>query len=464
MGEQRYSYVQDGEGELEVAASSDGQNVVVAANSGVSFSHDAGQTFHPASIPERISDPSVTVGRSGNFYFSWIGTSKHVDSVSVSTDQGEKFRFLSNAVVLPETCAGSPCLPDQPHIAGDRWNYSSTGADRLYLVWRDMSSNLQSPKISCSTDGGQNWTTVKTVYDQASDIFPRISVGSDGAVFVIFATAQTILLSKYSSCDAGLQIVDGFPVTVTSLTSVTCPVPGLDRCNDGNILSSPTVSEDDREPVHIYVAWATTTVTGKNEDIMVADSVDGGRTFPRSTRINSPVRARRFMPWLTTYNGVAYVNWYDRRYANAAGATSNDLTHYFGASAFVGGEGLIAGKEVDLSGVDDPQCSKLWPDAPRSEQDALLCSVPGQPAGRCYGTETPCDFNIPCPGGRQCSTGRGLPKYGDYNGVAAAAGKLYSFWTAVDPPSGVTVSSGDPNSSVNRKRLHIFGLIGALPR
>ena len=131
----------------------------------------------------------------------------------------------------------------------------------------------------------ENWTTVKTVYDQASDIFPRISVGSDGAVFVIFATAQTILLSKYSSCDAGLQIADGFPVTVTSFTSVTCPVPGLDRCNDGNILSSPTVSEDDGEPKHIYVAWATTTVTGKNEDIMVADSVDGGRSFPRSTRI-----------------------------------------------------------------------------------------------------------------------------------------------------------------------------------
>jgi hypothetical protein len=460
---QQHSYVHDGEGELEVAVSTDGQSVVVATNSGVSYSHDVGKTFHSASVPERISDPSVTVGKSGNFYFSWIGQSKHVDSVSISTDHGEKFRFLSNAVVLPETCSG-PCLPDQPHIASDRWTYSAKGADRLYLVWRDMSSNLQSPKISCSIDGGQTWPTVRTIYDQASDIFPRISVGPDGSVFVILGTAQTILLNKYSSCDDGLQIADGFPLTVASFTNVTCPVPGLDRCNNGNILSSPTVSEDDLDPKHIYVAWATTTVTGKNDDVMVADSVDGGRTFARSTRLNSPVLAVRFMPWIATYQGVAYVNWYDRRNANAHSAASNDLTRYMGGSALISGGNLIAGKEIDLSNVDDSQCSKLWPDAPRSEQDASLCSVPGQPAGRCYGTETPCDFKVGCSGGRECAIGRGLPKYGDYNGVVAMAGKLYSFWTSINPPNGIEISNGDPSSSTDPKRLHIFGLVEALPR
>jgi hypothetical protein len=462
--EQQYSYVQDGEGELEVAVSNDGRNVVVAANSGVSFSHDAGQTFHKASIPEPSDDPSVTVGKSGNFYYSWIGKSRNVDSISVSVDLGEHFRFLSNAVVLPEHCAmGDSCLPDQPHIAADRSEYSSSGGDQVYLVWRDMSGNLKSPKISCSTDGGQTWPTVKTIYT-ASDIFPRLSVGSDGAVFVIFATSQEILLNKYSSCDSGLQLMEEFPVTVTSFVNVSCPVPGLDRCNSGNILSSPTVSQDDLDPKHIYVAWATATVAGENEDVMLADSLDGGRTFPRFLRLNAPVRARRFMPWLVTDRGVAYVNWYDRRYSNAAGAASNDLTRYMSASASVSGGSLVAGKEVDLSHIDDPQCSNLWPRAPRSEQDALSCSAPAQSAGRCHGTDTPCDFNIGCSGGRQCLTGRGLPKYGDYNGVAATAGKLYSFWASIQPPDGVTVSAGDSNSSVDSKRLHIFGLIESLPR
>jgi hypothetical protein len=460
----QYSHVQDGAGELEVAVSSDGQHVVVVANSGVSFSHDAGQTFSRATIPEPTDDPSVTVGKSGNFYYSWIGQSRNVASVSVSTDHGEHFRFSSNAAAPPEKCPKDQTCVDQPHIAADRSSYSAKGFDRLYVVWRDMSGNLKSPKISCSADGGQTWPTVKTVYGTASDIFPRISVGSDGAVFVIFATAQAILLNKYSSCENGLQIADGFPVTVTSFTNVSCPVPGLDRCNNGNILSSPTVAEDDLDSNHVYVAWATATVPGKNEDILVADSVDGGRTFPRSARLNAPVRARRFMPWMTTYRGSAYVDWYDRRYSFAPGAASNDLTRYMGASASVTAGNLVAANEVDLSHVDDPQCSNLWPIAPRSEQDALLCSTPAQTAGRCYGTNTLCDFNIPCPGGRQCVTGRGLPKYGDYNGGAAIAGKLYSFWTSIQPPNGLTVSSGDPNNALDRNRLHIFGLIETLPR
>jgi hypothetical protein len=460
----QYSHVQDGAGELEVAVSSDGQNVVVAANSGVSFSHDAGQTFRRAAIPEPTDDPSVAVGKSGNFYYSWIGRNKNVASVSVSTDHGENFRFSSNAAALPGQCPPGQTCVDQPHIAADRWSYSANGSDRLYVVWRDMSGNLKSPKLSCSADGGQTWPTVKTVYDTASDIFPRIYVGSDGAVFVIFATTQAILLSKYGNCENRLQIADGFPVTVTSFANVSCPVPGLDRCNNGNILSSPTVAEDDLDSNHVYVAWATATVPGKNEDILAADSVDGGRTFPRSTRLNAPVRARRFMPWMTTYHGSAYVNWYDRRYSFVPGAASNDLTRYMGASASVTAGNLVAANEVDLSQVDDPQCSNLWPIAPRSEQDALLCSNPEQTAGRCYGTNTPCDFNIPCPGGRQCSTGRGLPKYGDYNGAAAIAGKLYSFWTSIQPPNGLPVSSGDPNDSLDLNRLHIFGLIETLPR
>jgi hypothetical protein len=460
----RYSHVQDGEGELEAAVSADGQDVVVVANSGVSFSSDSGQTFHPASIPEPTDDPSVAVGKSGKFYYSWIGQSKKVASVAMSSDHGEHFRFVGNAAAPQENCTNGQLCVDQPHIAADRFSYSASGLDQLYVVWRDTGGSLKSPKISCSADGGQSWPTVKTVYDTASDIFPRISVGSDGAVFVIVATAQAILLNKYTSCEKGLQIAEGFPVTVASFTNVSCPVPGLDRCNNGNILSSPTVAEDDLDSNHVYVAWANATVAGKNEDILIADSADGGRTFARSTRLNAAVRGRRFMPWMTTYQGSAYVNWYDRRYSFVPGAASNDLTRYMGASASVVGGNLVAASEVDLSHVDDPQCSNLWPRAPRSEQDALLCSTPGQTAGRCFGTDIACDFKVPCAGGRQCTTGRGLPKYGDYNGVAAMAGKLYSFWTSIQPPVGVPVSSGDPGSSIDAKRLHIFGLIETLPR
>lgn len=69
--------VQSGNGELEVAASADGQTVVVAANSGYSNSIDGGQNFTfrggtPAAFP-RDGDPSLAVGASGAFYYGFIG-------------------------------------------------------------------------------------------------------------------------------------------------------------------------------------------------------------------------------------------------------------------------------------------------------------------------------------------------------------------------------------------------------
>jgi hypothetical protein len=109
--------------------------------------------------------------------------------------------------------------------------------------------------------------------------------------------------------------------------------------------------------------------------------------------------------------------------------------------------------ETDVSGVDDQQCS-LWTVAPRSPKDSDKCSVQPQQAGRCsISTNTKCDFDDcnpwtpACKCGRKetCNTGTGDPKYGDYNGNAAAAGLSFSAWTSSTPPATV----GGPGPSLN---------------
>src|SRR3954451_2786850 len=114
--------VQNGPGELEIAASDDGQHVIIAANSGYSFSNDGGQTFTFGSriagpggvcIYQRCDgDPSIAVGKTGAFYFSWIGRQTSEPSgipdgwasgVSRSADGGQTFTFQSNAVFCPLT-------------------------------------------------------------------------------------------------------------------------------------------------------------------------------------------------------------------------------------------------------------------------------------------------------------------------------------------------------------------------
>jgi hypothetical protein len=369
--------VQGGLGELEVAASDDGQHVVVAANSGFSFSDDGGQTFHfgggtPGVYNNFDGDPSLAVGKSGAFYYSWIGFPTNepgrfpppngaTDTVSVSTNNGHTFAFAGNAVLCPSKEPNICFLPDQPHIAADRVSLSIAGLDRVYLVWRNFASVGVTARIVCSIDGGSTWQEQTTV-DSSGD-FPRVTVGGDGSVFVTYISGSSIMLRKFSSCDSGLT--PGTPVTVGGYVGPQAcgnspgpaPLPGLDRCNDGNIINSPTVGVDPTDPNHIYVAWATST-SSSNEDILLAESRDGGATFPRSVTVNRNVVARRFMPWACSVAGIAFVSWYDRRAATTA---NNDLTDYFLGNVSLVNGNLQPGPEVDLSTNPDPQCASGWP-------------------------------------------------------------------------------------------------------
>ncbi len=426
--------VQTGLGELEVAASTNGQNVVVAANSGYSSSSNGGGSFTfrggtPSPFPAD-GDPSLGVGVSGAFYYGFIGypngsaaalgVNGCSTGISASTDNGVTFPFRNHAVVCPNT--GSVCFPDQPHITADRFN-AAPGGDQIYSVWRNFTptgsvsscsfgSGYVTPSIVCSANGGTTWTTPTAI--GAGD-FPRITVGSDGFVYVAYRSGANGMINKYSSCSAGLAQQVGFPVTVAAFNDVTCPVPGLDRCNDGNSLASHMVAVDDTNASHIYVAYATNTATG-NENVIVRHSKDGGSTWPDTITVNASATGRRFMPWVCATGGNAYISWYDRR---AATATHNDYTDYYLGSAVVRGGVLQSGGEQNLTNSPDPQCASGWPCGARSTTDYTSCSVPS--------------------GG---SAGGGCPKYGDYNGSACISNRIYNAWASATAPAGLSPVTG----------------------
>jgi hypothetical protein len=471
------SSVQPGFGELEVAVSENGQHVVVGANSGYSFSDDGGQTFTVggSGVPCVYNggcrgDPSLAVGKSGAVYFSFIGTPNNepgnfpppngwTDTVSVSVDSGHTFAFAGNAVVCPSTDNNTCTVPDQPHVAADRFSSSLNNLDRVYLVWRNFIGGFTTARIVCSLDGALTWQAQTTI-DSSGD-FPRVTVGSDGSVYVAYVSSSSIMLRKFSTCDRGLTPQP--PVTVASYVGPQAcgnspgpaPLPGLDRCNDGNTLNSPTVAVDDTNPNHVYVAWATSTSV-TNENILVADSMDGGATFPRSVNVNSAVIARRFMPWACSTGGIAFVSWYDRR---AASSANDDLTDYFLGSVSVVNGSLQPSPEANLSTNPDPECATGWPCGTWETRDATSCSVQPQLAGRCStswpGTGALCSFTNPqCPQGQQCNSwGGGCPKYGDYNGNACVAGRVYTAWSSATAPPGLPAPNG----------ISIFSSVFVLP-
>ena len=182
-------------GELEIAASPTGQTIVLARQNNWRTSQDGGQTFPFAgNINLGDGDPSLAYGQSGNFYLAGISINclppdangpNGYDCTGIlrSTNNGQTFPFLSNAVACPRNNPNPPpnlanrCFPDQEHIAADRFNAAPGGGDQVYSVWRNFDATDQDPAIVCSQDSGVNWTAP---VDVDSGFIPRVGVGQDG--------------------------------------------------------------------------------------------------------------------------------------------------------------------------------------------------------------------------------------------------------------------------------------------
>ena len=500
-----------GNGELEVTTSPDGVNVVVALQSRrwVS-SNDGGATFpNSGRVGSGNGDPSVAWGQSGKFYMAWIDNSGFCTSgylggnptvpptaiygidctgMARSDDNGVTFSpgLVNPAVICPDRApSGQPpvpneCFPDQEHIAADRWNAGDTPTDdQVYNTWRNFSTGDQNAALVCSSDSGVTWTVP---FDVApNEVFPRITVGSDGFVYV--ATINTgdgwFYIHKYTSCVNGLTEVPGWPRQVAVWDGYHCPFAGHDRCDQNP--TSQTVVVDDTDPSHVYYSYVLDQESAgdSSSDIVVLDSLDGGFTWGglgRVARANENVDARRVMPWLCATGGDAVVTWYEQR-----GAQPTDTTDFFGARVGLDGGGdLVPMEEFVLSETTDNWCDIGWACRTRwGNTDTQLANAaeacPNQPqlAGSCgdgdVGNVTPdsgnlCDFSdddgasftsclqaasSPSGNDERClPTAGGCPKYGDYNGNACAGGKLFAAWASANAPDGLPPPDSGTNPGV----------------
>ncbi len=458
--------------ESEIAVSPNGTYVVIAQQCSFKASSDGGATFgFGGGAPGKCTggDSSLAYGKSGNFYWSTIGSNtancpstkpncNDTQQIARSTNNGQSFSFVTNVV---DCLGGTPScgfgnVPDQEHIAADRVNASSSSQDQVYLVFRQGFGY----GMSCSTDSGATWTAV-VYHNNGSTDFPRITVSQSGTVFVVTNNGNNIELDSYSQCKSGLTQNLNHVTIASGINQVSCPVSGLDRCNNGNILSSHTVAVDDTNANHLYAAYAVNTVAPAanasfpgNENVLVEESTDGGAHWSSAVQVNqgtSGTGGRRFQPWVCVTEGKAFVSWYDRR---ASTSSANDLTDYYSSSAFDSGGSLTAGSDFKINGAADPQCASGWPCQSRSPFDSESCSTQPQNGGTCRHTpnnstdsNTPCNFASPvCPATETCQGGSGCPKYADYTGNACVLGRLYNVWPSATNQPGAVSTFGNINS------------------
>ncbi|MCU1329014.1 MAG: hypothetical protein JWN34_4384 [Bryobacterales bacterium] len=463
--------------ESEIAVSTNGANIVVAQQCRFRNSTDGGNTFPSTGVaPGNCTggDSSVAFGASGNFYWATIGSNNatcpatqqncnNTQQMARSTTNGANFAFVTNVIDCRVTGGcGFGNVPDQEHIAADRVNASASGGDQIYLAFRKGFGY----GIQCSTDSGANWTAVAYHTGGAID-FPRITVGQNGTVYVIANNGNNINIDSFSSCQNGLVQNLNQVSIAAGINQVVCPVPGLDRCNNGNNLSSHTVAVDDTNANHLYVSYSVNTVapspvppgnpptpltTLGNENIMVQDSINGGANWRPAVQISQAANGRRYETWTCATGGTAFVSYFDRAVATT---TSNDLTDYFLGSANLDGGGnlQVAGASVKLNGASDPECASGWPCSTRNLNDSESCSTQPQLAGRCRHTPNnntdsfiACDSNqTTCPATETCQAigNGGCPKYGDYTGNACLQGRVYAAFPSATNQPGATPTGGN---------------------
>ncbi len=406
-----------GAGEIEATSSLSGGNIVTDAACSISYSINGGSSFNSSSqtgIPANSDgDCTVTWGPSGNFYLGRLGTDFVSFYSSVAPNNGANFPYVTDAV--NRISAGINV--DQPHIAADRWNTSSSSGDFVYVSWQETGNFLS--RVACSSNSGSTWSAPVDA-NSGNFGYPRVSVGPDSMVYVASRSwPSSIILDKFSNCDSGLVEQAGFPVTIT-ISDIPCPVPGLDRCNNGNTLASPTIAVDDTDASHVYLGWAQENSGGTGSNIMIADSTNGGQSFSAPVAANAATTGVRFMPWVNSWGGTAYVGWYDRSTAGTTTSDPDDFTRYHYSSVVGANGALTPGTDVDLMGIDDPQCKSGWPCGARSTSDYSSCTIPS--------------------GG---SSGSGCPKYGDYNGLTTGSGLLLNIWASGTAPVSLPPASNN---------------------
>jgi hypothetical protein len=464
--------VNQGVGEMALAASA-GNVILYASNTLVSFSSDAGKTVSRSTLSPDSSgatnggDPSAAVGAPNGqgaqtFYYSALY------DTGVSAPGGDDFRIgvlrsvdggqtFTRTASVPLDCSVAPAnpdgsafcrLPDQPQLAADSRTQSMQGGDNLYVAWRQTTNG--DIGVSCSSDGGDTWTTPNITVLAGGDV-PRMTVGPDGDLSIAFenrsyfclgngkqcsdsstccggvcasGTCQsqpgvttnfrdqyvyTLSVQRFSSCDSGFLPRTGFPTQVAQNINPLPAVAGLDRIPEyGPYMVVP--DDSDTTGHRSFVIWIDETKQDlsligpdgapalASDDIHLAESRDGENTWVVSPNtINTVSNGHRFLPWACSSKGIVYVTWYDRRDATKA---ASDLTAYFYRS-FVdqaNSGNPIMGAEVNVSGgtssaFDDPECDNGFPDYTTNPDEEVLCTdLPPLPAeifgGRCLCTDT----------------------------------------------------------------------------
>lgn len=327
--------------------------------SGVYWSKDGGATWRNALMPgfpgdpnqtllshyTCNSDPVVAFGADGTAYYSGLAYGGGAGSPGNSgVCPGDRAAPLcGGSIWIASSKDGGATWGDFVNVAvadggiglDKQWFATDpSDADNLVMTWIQFTGLTAYFLIAASTDGGLTWTPPEVLAELDAPVhqFAMPQVGPDGTVYVVWhnfgaagALGAPIPLPVPASPvgqPATPQLMftksrGGFTPAFTPARGIAPmhDIPSPLRGEEFRVTSIPSLAVDPRTG-HLFVAWADD--DGKQADILLVRSTDGGDTWSAPARVNQdPGSSDQFMTWVTTdEEGGVDVMFYDRSYSN----------------------------------------------------------------------------------------------------------------------------------------------------
>jgi hypothetical protein len=316
------------------------------------FSRCAGGTPANGGDYERATDPWVSIGPDGTAHQIALAlddsTPNEAMLVSSSRDGGRTWGRITTLI-----------RDTSPNFLNDKESITADPTDPryVYAVWdRLQRQNPDDPATAFSgdtlftrsTDGGRTWEPVRTILD-----FPDNSRGQTlGNQIVVLGDGT--LVNVFFLNDAGFPAVAvqrsenkgqdwSAPIVVDVLFSSAVQGQGVIDPSDGAPVRTgdllPEAAADPRRRSQtLHILWQDVRFTLAaplpyfNDQIVIASSTDGGRTWTDPKRVSGNKLTQAFTGSVDVdARGVIGVTYYDFTFDNPAGGTL-DTDYWFTAS------------------------------------------------------------------------------------------------------------------------------------
>ena len=326
------------------------------------FSRCAGGNEANGGDFDLASDPWIDIAPDGTAYFAALGFNKSnpgtAEFVSVSTTGGRNWE--RPIAVIRENIAD--VSDERPSVTAD-----PTRAHTAYLVWarhRSAPASTAAGAVyySSTRDGGQHWSAPRAIYETAIGMQTsanQIVVMPNGELVNVFNELALDAGSKHPRHDriAVIRSSDGGATWSQPTTLATSAVAGVADPRTGELIragdSFTDIAVDPRPGTDtVYAVWADSRFTdGRSQQIVLAKSTDGGRSWAGPVAVAANPRVQEFVPSVAVNSlGEVAVTYYS--FAAGEPTSAALLTHYWIALSKDGGKNWTPAQQLTRDPFD----------------------------------------------------------------------------------------------------------------